>query len=109
MGGVLRGVFGFGSIALVALVSSASATPTVARADGLALPLPSGWRVVERSLTDCSNPAQRLAIGGDGALVVLQERLGSGAARAMAPRPARFRVTGEASEMECCAVLGRRG
>src|SRR5438046_9090761 len=88
MGGVLRGVFGFGSIALVALVSSASATPTVARADGLALPLPSGWRAVERSLTDCSHPGHRLAIGGDGGPAGVHAPLAYGTAPARAPRPA---------------------
>jgi hypothetical protein len=99
-----------GSVVL-ALAGSSSAAPTVARAraHGLTLPLPSGWRLVDRSLTDCSNPTQRLAIGGDGALVVLQERLGSDAARGMPARPTHFSVTRKASPMECCAVLGRRG
>jgi hypothetical protein len=80
----------------------------VARAYGLVLPLPAGWHVVASSLTDCSNPRQRLAIAGDGALVVLAERVGGG--RAQGPsRPRRFRATGRPSPIECCAVAGRAG
>jgi len=80
----------------------------LARAHGLALPLPAGWHVVASQLTDCSDPTQRLAITGDGALVVLQERVGDGRAHGP-PRPKRFRVTRKASPMECCALADRAG
>ncbi len=80
----------------------------LARAHGLALPLPAGWHVVASRLTDCSEPTQRLAIAGDGALVVLQERVRGGRAQGP-PRPRRFRATGKPSPMECCAVAGRAG
>jgi hypothetical protein len=85
-----------------------SAGSSLARAHGLALPLPPGWHAVTARLTDCSDPAQRLAIAGDGALVVLQERL-SGERGRGSTRLRRFRVSGSAKPMECCAVLSRAG
>jgi hypothetical protein len=57
---------------------------------------------------DCTDPTQRLAIAGDGALVVLQERVGGGRAQGSL-RPRRFRATGKPSPMECCAVADRAG
>jgi len=94
--------------ALVLAGATPSAGSSLARAHGLALPLPTGWHAVTARLTNCSDPAQRLAIAGDGALVVLQERLSGEHARGPA-RPRRFRVSGGAKPMECCAVLSRPG
>jgi hypothetical protein len=90
------------------LVGAPSAGSSLARAHNLALPLPTGWHAVRARLTSCSDPAQRLAIAGDGALVVLKERLSGERARGPA-RPRRFRVSGSAKPMECCAVLSRPG
>src|SRR5512133_2421112 len=74
----------------------------------VALPLPAGWHVVASPLADCSDPRQRLAIAGDGALVILQERVGGGRAQGP-PRPRRFRATGRPRSIECCAVGDRAG
>jgi hypothetical protein len=90
------------------LAGAPSAGSSLAGAHGLALPLPTGWHAVTARLTNCSDPVQRLAIAGDGALVVLQERLNGERARGPA-RPTRFRVSGRARPMECCAVLSRPG
>ena len=95
------------ALALV-LAGGPSAGNSLVRAHGLALPLQARWHTVTARLTDCSDPAQRLAIAGAGALVVLQERLSRERARGPA-RPRRFRVSGSAKPMECCAVLSRPG
>lgn len=79
-------------------------------AANLTVALPAGWRVVERRLTPCTNPIERLTVTGRGALVILQESLDPRRyIRRFSPRPSRFRLRGEPQPIECCAPTRRPG
>ena len=80
---------------------------TVVTRSGIAATLPPRWHVVDRRLTLCSDPVERLAVSGRGALVMLQERLGG--SRGFAGRPDRFELEGKPYQLECCAPLQRAG
>jgi murein peptide amidase A len=81
--------------------------------------VPSGWRHVDRKLTPCVDPAQRIAVASspladdrlapDGGLVVLMERTDRASVRAerrrMQSRPEHFEPQGHASPLECCAAV----
>jgi hypothetical protein len=70
---------------------------------GLAISRPGDWRPIHRSLTNCSNPVERLVLAGPGgALFMLQESLGQRATQGMQPRPRKFAVRGAPSPLECC-------
>jgi hypothetical protein len=74
---------------------------------GITARLPSGWGTVDRRLTPCTDPVERLTLVGHGALVMLQERLAG--ARGFPTRPRRFELHGRPQPMECCAPLARPG
>jgi hypothetical protein len=79
-------------------------------AAGLTVTMPRGWRVVHRRLTPCTNPAQRLAVTGRGALVVLLESLDPQRyIRRFPGRPRRFELHGQPEPIGCCAPDERAG
>jgi hypothetical protein len=89
---------------LVAVALPAGAAGSAKRVDagsGISVVLPSGWRLVDQSITECSDPAQRLLattargklsrrypVPARAALVLLMET-GNGR---FPPRPARFHL-----------------
>jgi hypothetical protein len=112
----LRGLLSLGivacSLALPATRSvsedHASASVTRISRHGIAVLLPPRWHVVDRRLTPCVDPSERLTVAGDGALVMLQERLRPVAGEFPA-RSSTFALHGRPAYMECCAPLTRRG
>jgi hypothetical protein len=89
-------------------------------AGGVSIQVPAGWKAIDRRLTPCVDPAERLAVASsaldpgaplpdDGALVVLMERRERASVRAelrqMPARPARFRAPGRPTPLACCAAL----
>jgi hypothetical protein len=96
----------------VALAAAALAAPTatVERA-GITAPVPAGWHVVDRRLTPCTNPLERLTLAGpSGAMVMLQESLDPRHYIARFDRrPGRWRLHGPPEPIACCAPSGRPG
>lgn len=84
--------------------------PATYTRSGLTVSLPRQWRVVERRLTPCTNPIERLTASGRGALVMLQESLPPlRRLDGFSPRPRRFVLRGEPQPLACCAPTGRAG
>ena len=100
-------------LALLAIFAVAGAPDAPARYErpevGLSIALPAGWSVVTRPLTPCTNPVQRLAVRGRGALVQLQEALDKAYVRRFPPRPTRFALRGAPHGIACCAPREARG
>lgn len=82
---------------------------------GISGTLPPSWRVVRRRLTDCTDPAQVLALASfrlphrprlapHGALLLLEERA-DGSEDRLPRRPARFALRGRPSPLACCEPL----
>jgi hypothetical protein len=72
--------------------------------------VPAGWRVVDRRLTPCTNPIERITIAGRGAMVMLQESLDPRRhIQRFRPGPHRFRLSGKPQPLACCAPTGRGG
>jgi hypothetical protein len=94
-------------VVLAALVLAAQASATRYTRAGLSVEVPSGWTVVQKQLSVCTNPMQRLAFRGRGALVQIVERLGTGDVTGFPARPARFELQGPARWVACC-VPGER-
>lgn len=93
-------------LAIVLAVSGA----TVERA-GIMTPVPAGWHVVDKRLTRCSNPLERLTLAGPGGgMVMLQESLDPRRYIArFERRPARWRLHGRPQPIACCAPNRRPG
>jgi hypothetical protein len=102
---------------LVALLLAALVLAAPARAAdryerpavGLSVDVPAGWTVVRRPLTACTDPVQRLALRGRGALVLLVERRDPEPLSAYPPRPERFSLPGRADWIPCCAPRSGKG
>lgn len=95
-----------------ALTCSAGAVIDERRVEraGISVSLPSGWRVLDKRLTPCVNPVERLVLRRNGALVMIQEGLKPlFRARQFEPRPVRFALRGKPSPIECCAPAPRAG
>jgi hypothetical protein len=74
---------------------------------GLSVSYPAGWHVIDHPLTDCTDPAEVVDLGGPGrALFMLQE---AGSGRGLAPRPERFRLVGDPTPGECCTPTNAPG
>jgi hypothetical protein len=109
--------------ALIAGVAALALAPAAAAGSfhtgaGISGRLPDGWRVVQRRFTPCIDPREVLAVSSfrvgtkpalprDGAFVVLEET-DSDVSRFDA-RPARFRLVGKPTGMECCVPLHAPG
>lgn len=99
-------------VATITPVAPAFAHPTASSYPkaGITVTIPSGWRVVDRRLTPCTNPIERVTIAGNGALVTLMETLDP--RRYVArfdPRPRRFALRGTPQPIACCAPSERDG
>lgn len=75
---------------------------------GLSVPVPDGWKIVRRPLSPCTDPAQRLALRGRGALVQIQERLEPEDVTQFPARPARFALRGAPDWIACCVPDERK-
>lgn len=101
-------------LATVACSSAASVeakvlTATYTRA-GISVTVPSGWHVVDRRLTPCTNPIERVTIAGRGAMVMIQESLDPRRyLERFRPRPGRFGLGGKPNPIACCAPTRRIG
>lgn len=95
--------------ALVALVLLGAPAPA-ARFEraGVSVEVPSGWTVVTRPLSACTNPAQRLALRGRGALVQIVERLGATDIAGFPERPTRFELRDPPRWIGCCVPDDRK-
>jgi hypothetical protein len=77
---------------------------------GLSVHYPSGWTVIRRHLTPCTNPIQRMALRRRGALVLLMESLDPPRYVKRFPRrPERFRLLGDPQWLVSCEPLHERG
>jgi hypothetical protein len=76
---------------------------------GVSVEVPRGWAVVERPLTPCTDPVQRLALRGHGALLQIVERRDPSPLAAYPPRRARFELPGKPQWIECCAPRDAKG
>ena len=97
-------------VAALLVVTLASPAGSVERA-GITAPVPAGWHIVDKRLTPCTNPRERLTLAGpDGAMVMLQESLDP--RRYIArfnPRPTRWHLRGQPRPIACCAPAWRAG
>jgi hypothetical protein len=95
---------------LLAAVVFAAPTATVERA-GIKAPVPTGWHVIDKRLTPCSNPLERLTLAGPGGgMVMLQESLDPRRYIARFDRrPRRWRLRGKPQPIACCAPSRRAG
>jgi protein MpaA len=109
--------------ALIAGVAALGLAPTAAAGSfhtgaGISGRLPDGWRVVQRRFTPCIDPREVLAVSSfrvgarpalprDGAFVVLEET--DSDVNRFDARPARFRLLGKPTGMECCVPIRAPG
>jgi hypothetical protein len=105
-------------VALVLLLLAPSAVAALGSSErvyqrprvGLSVRYPSGWTIVRRHLTPCSNPIQRMALRRRGALVLLMESLDPPRYVKRFPRrPEHFRLRGDPQWLVCCEPLRKRG
>jgi hypothetical protein len=82
-----------------------------ASAPGLRMWIPPGWHEVERKLTPCANPVERLTVRGPGGgMVHVQCSLDSPrVVRRFPRRPERFVLRGRPTPIACCAPVRRPG
>jgi hypothetical protein len=72
---------------------------------GLALRVPPGWHLLDRRLTPCVNPIERVDVAGPGgSLLMLQEALDRKYVDRFPRRSRRFRVRGHAEFLVCCGA-----
>ena len=101
------GMAALGALVAVLAAGAAARGPTVVTRAGITAALPPGWRTVDRRMTPCTDPVERLTLVGHGAMVMLQER--QAGPRGFPSRPRRFELRGRAGPTECCAPLARAG
>lgn len=96
---------------LLAVFTALSSVPAhAAHRSGLTVEVPPGWHVVDRRLTPCVNPIERLTLAGHGALVMLQESLDPRRLiRRFDRRPRHFTLAGPPSPIACCVATRRAG
>jgi hypothetical protein len=75
---------------------------------GLSVVVPRGWTVVRKPLSYCTDPVQRVALRGNGAVVQIVESL-SGSASRFPTRPRRFALRGKAQFLACCPPAEGKG
>ena len=76
---------------------------------GLSVDVPAGWTSVEKPLSACTNPVQRLALRGNGALVQIVETLDYAYVDRFPRRPPRFALRGQANYLACCPPRKDKG
>ena len=94
---------------VAALVLAAPAGATRHGRAGLSVDVPSGWTVVTKPLSPCTNPVQRLALAGHGALVQIVETLDYAYVHRFPARPRRFTLRGPAQYQACCPPRQAKG
>jgi hypothetical protein len=75
----------------------------------LSVDVPEGWAVVAKPLSPCTNPVQRLALRGHGALVQIVETLDYAYVHRFPARPRRFVLHGPAQYQACCPPRDGKG
>ena len=82
-----------------------------ATAPGLRMWLPPGWHEIERKVTPCTNPVERITVSGPGGgMVHLQESLEPPRnIRRFPPRPDVFILRGRPAPIACCSPNRRPG
>jgi hypothetical protein len=99
-------------LALVVLAALLVGTPASAgryESAGLSVELASGWTVVRKELSACTNPVQRLAVRGHGALIQIVETLDYAYVHRFPARPRRFTLRGSAQYQACCPPRDGKG
>jgi hypothetical protein len=76
---------------------------------GLSVDVPNGWTAVRKPLSPCTNPVQRLALRGHGALVQIVETLDYAYVKRFPARPRRFALRGPAHYQACCPPRDGKG
>ena len=99
---------------LVLVLAAAFALAGPASADtyehaGLSVEVPAGWARVGKPLSICTNPVQRLALRGHGALVQIVETLDYAYIHRFPARPRRFQLRGPAHYQACCPPRDGKG
>jgi hypothetical protein len=75
----------------------------------LSVDVPAGWAAVRKPLSPCTNPVQRLALRGHGALVQIVETLDYAYVHRFPARPRRFALRGPAQFQACCSPRDAKG
>ena len=99
-------------IALVLTTALAIAAPAASgryERAGLSVEVPTGWRIVGKPLSVCTNPVQRLALRGHGALVQIVETLDYAYVHRFPARPRRFALRGPSQYQACCPPREAKG
>jgi hypothetical protein len=99
-------------VVLVLIAALAFATPASAHRferSGLSVTVPVGWTTVGKPLSVCTNPVQRLALRGHGALVQIVESLDYAYVDRFPVRPRRFELRGPAQYRACCPPRDGKG
>ena len=96
---------------VLAILALAAGQASAARytGSGLSVDVPVGWTVVRKPLSVCTNPVQRLALRGDGALVQIVETLDYAYVHRFPARPRRFALRGPARYQACCPPRDGKG
>jgi hypothetical protein len=76
---------------------------------GISIVVPAGWEPVTKPLSICTNPVQRLAVRGHGALVQIVETLDYAYVDRFPARPRRFALRGPAQFLACCPPRDGKG
>jgi hypothetical protein len=92
-----------------ALLFMAPATGARHQHAGLSVEVPAGWEVVHKPLSVCTNPVQRLALRGNGALVQIIETLDYAHVRRFPARPRPFMLRGPPQYPACCPPQDDKG
>ena len=98
-------------LALVLAVGFAIAAPAGHRYEqtGVSIDVPPGWIPVRQQLSVCTNPVQRVALSGHGALIQVVETLDYAYVKRFPARPRRFALRGHAQQQACCPPRDDRG
>lgn len=75
---------------------------------GLSIAVPAGWTIVRRSLTNCTDPVQRIALRRGSATIQIVESVYWGA-KGIPPRPRWFALRGEPEFLGCCPPADGKG
>ena len=103
----MRVLLALSLLAALAFVPQASA----ARYEhaGLSVDVPRGWTTIRKPLSPCTNPVQRIALRGHGALVQIVESLDNAYVHRFPARPRRFALRGPAQYQACCPPRAAKG